>query len=103
VAGPRPGGADQGGEEADGLSGLLLAEGDEVRFCQLDLLVHTITGRLSITKPGRSNPAFGPLHIVSDRTPRFLAMGVLAYPGLGGDSAGVPTRSPRFLAPRVRR
>jgi hypothetical protein len=49
VAGPKPGGQDQGGEETNGLCGLVLAEGDEVRLCQFDSLVHTITGRLSIT------------------------------------------------------
>jgi hypothetical protein len=53
------GGADQDGEKACGLGGLLLAEGDEVRLCQLDpLVVHTIAGRLSLTKPIPSNPAF---------------------------------------------
>jgi hypothetical protein len=53
------GGADQDGEEACGLGRLLLAEGDEVRLCQLDpLVVHTIAGRLSLAKPIPSNPAF---------------------------------------------
>ena len=53
------GGPDQDGEEACGLGRLLLAEGDEVRLCQLDpLVVHTIAGRLSLTKPIPSNPAF---------------------------------------------
>ena len=45
---PRPGGANQGGEEANGLCGVVLAEADVARFCQLDLLVvQAIMGRLS--------------------------------------------------------
>ena len=51
------GSPDQDGEEADGLGGLLLAQGGEVRFCQLDpVVVHTITGRLSMTKSGPVEP-----------------------------------------------
>lgn len=48
-----PGGpsTDQGGEEADGLGGLLGGEGDEVGLRQLDLLIHVISGRPSITSP----------------------------------------------------
>jgi hypothetical protein len=57
----------QGGEEADGLGGLLFAEGDVGRLCQLDpLVVQTITGRLSQMKPvpprrdgPRRNPSLG--------------------------------------------
>jgi len=53
------GSPDQDDEEADGLGGLLMAEGDEVRLCQLVLLVvHIITGRLLLTKPVPSNPEF---------------------------------------------
>jgi hypothetical protein len=56
---PSVGSPDQDDEEADGLGGLFMAEGDEVRLCQLLLLVvHTITGRLLLTKPVPSNPAF---------------------------------------------
>jgi hypothetical protein len=67
-------GADQGGEEADGIGGLLGGERDEVGHCQLDLLIHVIPGRLSL-----SSPAFGPARldlvgIVPCRTPRFLCV-----------------------------
>jgi hypothetical protein len=87
------GGLDQDGEEADGPGGLILGKGDEARFCQVDpLVVQTITGRLSLAKPVRWNPCVraspGATHIVCDRSPGFLPIGVLAIRGLGGDSAG---------------
>ena len=47
-------GANQGGEEADGLGPLLGGELCEVGRCQLDLLLHVITGRLGLTKPALS-------------------------------------------------
>jgi hypothetical protein len=46
-----PGRRESGGEEADGLGPLLGGELCEVGRCQLDLLIHVITGRLSLTKP----------------------------------------------------
>jgi hypothetical protein len=69
-------GADQDGEEADGLGRLLGGEVYEVGLCQLDLLVHVITGRLSLTTSA-SGSASGPnlVDIVSGRTPHFLHAG----------------------------
>jgi hypothetical protein len=67
------GGADQGGEEADGLRRLSLGERAELGLCQFDLLIHVISGRLSLV-----SPAFGPdlrsdfVDSVLCRTPRFL-------------------------------
>ncbi|GEM_PF-5672785 len=66
-------GADQGDEEANGLRRFLGGKRDEVGLCQLDLLIHVISGRLSL-----ASPAFGPylrfdlIDIVLRRTPRFL-------------------------------
>jgi hypothetical protein len=90
------GGADQDGEEADGLGGLLLAEGDEVWLCQLDpLVVHTITGRLLLTKPIPSNPVFVVSRSGRRRTsgsPRLL---LLSRPILRGASPhSLPIESP---------
>jgi len=51
---PRGDSSAQGSEEADGFSGLLLVEGDEVGLCQLDLLVvHIIMGRFLLARPVR--------------------------------------------------
>lgn len=100
VAGPdvRPGSED--GEEADGLGGFLLAEGDEVRVCQLDLLVvHTITGRLSLVKPGSVDPAFGLFQIRSGpyRLPPDSPFSPHRVPVIqrlqGGSSRRVPVES----------
>ena len=83
------GGLDQDGEEADGPGGLILGEGDEARFCQVDpLVVQTITGRLSLAKPVRWNPCVraspGATHIVCDRSPRFLPIPSPVCLGLPG-------------------
>jgi hypothetical protein len=48
-------GADQSGEEADGLGRFLGGKRDEVGLCQLDLLIQVIAGRLSL-----AGPAFRP-------------------------------------------
>jgi hypothetical protein len=91
--------ADQGCEEPDGLGRLLGLKRDEVGLCQLDLLIHVIPGRLSLT-----SPAFGPdlrlnlVDIVVRRTPRFLhAERFTAGPVMQrvpcGGSRGVPAES----------
>lgn len=69
-------GADQSGEEADGLGRFLGGKRDEVGLCQLDFLVHVIAGRLSLTSPAfrlRFRPDFA--DIVFCPSPRFLHTG----------------------------
>jgi hypothetical protein len=71
-------GADQGGEEADGLRRLLGGAADEVWFCQLDLLMHVIAGRLSLASPAfRPDLRLDLVDIVIRRTPRCLHAGVV--------------------------
>jgi hypothetical protein len=93
------GGADQGGEEADGLGRFLGSKRHEVGLCQLDLLIHVIPGRLSL-----ASPAFGPdlrfdlIEIVLRRTPRFLYVfttgtGPCWYTVPGHSSHRVPAQS----------
>jgi hypothetical protein len=84
-----------------GPGGLILGEGDEARFCQVDpLVVQTITGRLSLAKPVRWNPCVraspGATHIVCDRSPRFLPIGVLAIRGTRRELGGVPPGDSSF-------
>lgn len=69
-------GADQSGEEADNLGRFLGGEQAEVGLCQLDLLIHVIAGRLSLTSPAFRlglPPDFA--DIVLCRSPRFLPSG----------------------------
>jgi hypothetical protein len=64
-------GADQSGEQADSLARFLGSQGHEVGLCQLDLLIHVIAGRLTLSSP-RSGPTprLDLVGIVSCRTPR---------------------------------